>query len=94
MWVLRYLFVGCFAALVLAAMQIWAMGETIERAELKLMPVKAAPVKRTASYWEPPSERFAAAWDELLVTHGEEGLRHILRQNAVRTGLLQITDEG
>lgn len=94
MWVARYLFVGAVHFAVLAFIAAWAMGETIERAEIKLMPMAAAPAKRTATYWEPPSEKFAAAWDELLNTYGEEGLRMILKQNAVRTGLIKITDEG
>lgn len=83
MWVARYLFVGCVAAIVLAAMQIWAMGETIERAELKLMPARAVPVA-TAGMWSPPCERLAAIVDEINESHGREYTWALLMREAAR----------
>lgn len=91
MWFGRWLFVSLFLCAVLGMLHAaLAMGETIERAELKLMPARTAPVARTASFWEPPSERLAAAFDEYLSLHGEEALRELIRQNFVRTGLYKI----
>lgn len=83
MWVARYLFVGCVAAIVLAAMQIWAMAETIERAELKLMPARVVPVA-TAGMWTPPCERLAAIVDEINQSHGREYTWALLMREAAR----------
>lgn len=64
MWVRWFLIVGAVKASVLAAMTLWAMGETIERAEIKLMPMQAVPVER-AGQWTPPAERLADIVDEM-----------------------------
>jgi len=82
MWVARYLFVGGVAAIVLAAMQIWAMGETIERAELKLMPMTTLPVK--FAELQTPSDRLAAVIDELRREYGKELTLALLMREAAR----------
>jgi hypothetical protein len=82
MWVARYLFVGCVAAFVLAAMQIWAMGETIEKAELRLMPMTALPVK--FAELQTPSDRLANVIDELRREYGKEMTWALLMREAAR----------
>lgn len=83
MWVARYLFVGAVHFAVLSAIAAWAMGETVERAELKLMPVRAVPVA-TAGMWSPPCERLAAIVDEINQSHGREYTWALLMREAAR----------
>lgn len=83
MWVARYLFVGAVHFAVLAFIAAWAMGETVERAELKLMPVRAVPVA-TAGMWSPPCERLAAIVDEINESHGREYTWALLMREAAR----------
>lgn len=83
MWVARYLFVGAVHFAVLAFIAAWAMGETIERAEIKLMPVRAVPVA-TAGMWSPPCERLAAIVDEINESHGREYTWALLMREAAR----------
>ena len=83
MWVLRYLFVGCFAALVLAAMQIWAMGETIEKeAKVHFLGAAKRPLERLV--WCSPEEEFRAAVDRLLEERGREVVWRMLMGEAHR----------
>ncbi len=77
------LIVGAVKASVLAAMTLWAMGETIERAEIKLMPMQAVPVER-AGQWTPPAERLADIIDELKERHGKELTWALLMREAAR----------
>lgn len=83
MWVRWFLIVGAVKASVLAAMTLWAMGETIERAEIKLMPMQAVPVER-AGQWTPPAERLADIIDELKERHGKELTWALLMREAAR----------
>lgn len=83
MWVARYLFVGAVHFAVLSAIAAWAMGETVERAELKLMPVQSLPVER-AGQWTPPAERLADIIDELKERHGKELTWALLLREAAR----------
>jgi hypothetical protein len=83
MWVARYLFVGAVHFAVLAFIAAWAMGETIERAEIKLMPMQVVPVER-AGQWTPPAERLADIIDELKERHGKELTWALLMREAAR----------
>lgn len=83
MWVRWFLIVGAVKASVLAAMTLWAMGETVERAELKLMPARVVPVA-TAGMWSPPCERLAAIVDEINESHGREYTWALLMREAAR----------
>ena len=83
MWVARHLFVGCVAALVLAAMQNWAMGETIEKeAKVHFLGTKPRPLERLV--WCSPEEEFRAAVDRLLEERGREVVWRMLMGEAHR----------
>lgn len=70
MWVLRYLFVGCVAAIVLAAMQIWAMAEAIEKdTKVHFLGTKPRPLERLV--WCSPEEEFRAALERLREERGD-----------------------
>jgi len=83
MWARRFGWCCCGAVSVLAAMTLWAMGETIKRAELKLMPARVVPVA-TAGMWTPPCERLAAIVDEINQSHGREYTWALLMREAAR----------
>ena len=54
----QWLFVSmCLCALLGAVQAKMATDILKEQTEIKMMPMRAAPAKRTATYWEPPSER-------------------------------------
>ena len=76
MWVARHLFVGCVAALVLAAMQNWAMGETIEKeAKVHFLGTKPRPLERLV--WCSPEEEFRAALERLRQERGDAIAMHM-----------------
>lgn len=82
MWARRFGWCCCGAVSVLAAMTLWAMAETIERAELKLMPLTTLPVK--FAELQTPSDRLAAVIDELRREHGKEYTWALLMREAAR----------
>lgn len=83
MWFFRWLFASMCLCACLGAIQAWAMAETIQRAELKLMPARAVPVA-TAGMWSPPCERLAAIVDEINQSHGREYTWALLMREAAR----------
>ena len=68
--VARYRFIGCVAAIVLAALQIWAMGETIEReTKVHFLGTAKRPLERLV--WCSPEEEFRAALERLRQERGD-----------------------